>query len=91
MITLTELQAKEVILINDGTRLGSVEDLEIDGGTGKVIAIIVLVKDRGNGFFAKADEWMIHWDEIIKIGSDVILVRKPKNHQVTSFPDIEKK
>jgi YlmC/YmxH family sporulation protein len=91
VITLTELQAKEVILINDGTRLGAVEDLEIDEETGKVIAIIVLVKDKGNGLFAKADEWMIRWNEIIKIGSDVILVTKPKNHHLTSLSDTEKK
>lgn len=90
MITLSELQAKEVILINDGTRLGMIEDLEIDEQTGKILAIVLLVKEKGNSIFAKSDEMLIRWNEIVKIGSDVILVRK-EPHQLMPSIDIENK
>ncbi|QKY68963.1 PRC-barrel domain-containing protein [Lentibacillus sp. CBA3610] len=34
MITLSDLQIKEVIMMNDGKRLGHISDLEIDGDNG---------------------------------------------------------
>lgn len=74
MIKLSELQLKEIIIIDDGRRFGHITDLEIDGNTGKIIAIVVEAKDKKNGMFAKADELLISWDQIVRIGSDVILV-----------------
>jgi len=76
MITLTELQLKEVIMIDDGRRLGPIDDLEIDGTTGRITAIILITKEKRNGLFGKADEVIIPWNQILKIGSDVILVKQ---------------
>ncbi|WP_067728322.1 YlmC/YmxH family sporulation protein [Oceanobacillus damuensis] len=75
MIKLSELQVKEIIVIDDGRRLGHISDLEIDGSSGKILAIVVVSKDKKNGMFAKADELLISWDQIVRIGSDVILVK----------------
>ncbi|MBU8790170.1 YlmC/YmxH family sporulation protein [Oceanobacillus caeni] len=76
MVTLTELQLKEVILMEDGRRLGNIADLEINPNTGKIEAIILFVKDKKGNFFSKSDELIIAWNQIVRIGSDVILVRE---------------
>ncbi|RKQ37995.1 YlmC/YmxH family sporulation protein [Oceanobacillus halophilus] len=78
MVTLSELQLKEVILIEDGRRLGNIYDLEINPSTGRIEAFILLVRDKKGNFFSKSDEIIIPWDQIVRIGSDVILVREAK-------------
>lgn len=46
MVKLSELQIKELIVMDDGTRLGHIIDLEIDGRTGRIIAIIAEAKGK---------------------------------------------
>jgi YlmC/YmxH family sporulation protein len=75
MMKLSELQVKEVIIVDDGKRLGHITDLEIDTDRGKIVAIVLTIKDKKSGFFGKADELVIHWEQIVRIGSDVILVK----------------
>lgn len=75
MIKLSELQIKEVIVIDSGKRLGHIYDLEIDPNIGRIIAIILLSNKKG-GLFGKPEELMIYWDQIITIGKDVILVKE---------------
>lgn len=74
MILLSELQVKEVIIVNSGRRLGHIYDLEIDPASGKIIAIILLTKTGGGGLFSKPEEVLIYWEQIVTIGTDVILV-----------------
>ncbi|WP_152656468.1 YlmC/YmxH family sporulation protein [Oceanobacillus sp. CFH 90083] len=78
MVKLSELQIKELIVMDDGTRLGHIIDLEIDGRTGRIIAVIAEAKGKKNGMFAKAGELFIAWEKIVRIGEDVILVEKVK-------------
>ena len=78
MIKLSELQLKEVIIIDDGRRLGHISDLEIDTTSGKITAIIIILKEKSGGFFGKPDELIIQWNQIVRIGSDVILVNDVK-------------
>lgn len=75
MITLSDLQAKELIVINDGRRLGHISDLEIDPDRGRIIALVIYIREKKGGFFGKPDELMIYWEQIVTIGSDVILVK----------------
>jgi YlmC/YmxH family sporulation protein len=75
MIKISEFQLKDVININDGKRLGNVGDLDINLSTGKIDAIIILKSGKFLGMFGREDEVIIPWRNIIKIGSDVILVR----------------
>ncbi|GAB4072382.1 YlmC/YmxH family sporulation protein [Barrientosiimonas marina] len=85
MITLSELQVKEVIVMTSGKRLGHISDLEVDGDLGKITALVIPIKDKASGFFAKSDEMIIPWHYIEVIGTDVILV-----HEITSpslYPD----
>ncbi|MUK89523.1 YlmC/YmxH family sporulation protein [Ornithinibacillus sp. L9] len=81
MVTLSELQTKEVIVINDGKRLGHISDLEIDPNRGRIIALVIYLKDKG-GLFGKADELIIYWDQIVTIGMDVILVRDAQSQRL---------
>ncbi|MDY0408109.1 YlmC/YmxH family sporulation protein [Virgibacillus soli] len=74
MVLLSELQLKEVVEIKNGKRLGHIADLEIDPDLGRIIAIIIYIRDKGS-FFGKAEEIFIYWNQIVTIGTDVILVK----------------
>jgi len=87
MIKLSELQIKEVIIIDDGKRLGHIYDLEIDPDNGMITAIIIAVRDKKSGLFGKTDELIIHWDQIVTIGSDVILVKEVRQPQLYTEAD----
>ncbi|MFZ3576523.1 YlmC/YmxH family sporulation protein [Virgibacillus sp. DJP39] len=80
MIKLSELQMKEIIVIENGTRLGHISDLEIDAVNGRIIALIVLIKEGKSGMFAKSGEMIINWNQIVTIGADVILVQLKENN-----------
>lgn len=74
LITLSELQTKEVIMMN-GKRLGFIDDLEIDEQNGFITAIILVERHgKGGTFFQKPAERIIHWEQILTIGNDIILV-----------------
>ncbi|WP_047981344.1 YlmC/YmxH family sporulation protein [Ornithinibacillus contaminans] len=75
MIKLSELQVKEVIIVNDGRKLGHISDLEIDPDRGKILALVIYLREKKGGFFGKPEELMIYWEQIVTIGSDVILVK----------------
>lgn len=70
----SDLRAKEVVNIRDGARLGMIEDLEIDPDQGVVKAIVVPGAPRWFGLWRNGPEYVIPWDQIVKIGTDVILV-----------------
>jgi len=74
IITLSELQALEIIAVEDGRKLGHVQDLEIDPSNGRIIALVLLAQ-TGGGLFKKHDEFLIGWEQIMTIGSDVILAK----------------
>lgn len=94
LLKISELQTKDVININDGRNLGAVCDLEIDLRRGRVEAIVCPGQGKFFGLFSSGDEIVIPWNHIIKIGSDVILVRldeaiysiegKPRSHKEDS-------
>lgn len=69
-----ELQEKDVVNVVDGRKLGSIGDLEIDLETGLVKALVIPPEGKFFGLFAKGDEVIVWWEQIVKIGSDVVLV-----------------
>lgn len=69
-----ELKEKEVINCSDGKRLGYVADLEIDITCGKICKLYVPGPGKFCGCFGKASEYVIRWDQIVKIGDDILLV-----------------
>ncbi len=72
---ISDLKLKEVINLNDGKRLGFIEDVELDLETGQIKAIIVPGK---SGFWMfKSDNIVIPWEQVHRLGADVILVNLP--------------
>ncbi len=69
---LSDLQSKDIINVNDGKKIGSIIDVLIsDDGLMKC-----LIVEKGK-FFSKLsnhDEIEIKWEQVKKIGEDVILV-----------------
>ena len=70
MIDLTD---KQVINICDGRILGYVIDFKIDPCDGKLAAIII-PGEGGIFSFKRCNDIIIPWENICKIGEDVILV-----------------
>jgi YlmC/YmxH family sporulation protein len=64
-----------VVNISDGRKLGNIGDIDINLDTGRIDAIIISSAGKLLGFFGKEDEIVIPWNQIVKIGADVILVR----------------
>ncbi len=71
-----ELRQKEVININDASRMGYVSDVEVSLEKGEIEAIIVPGKIKFFNF-GKKDDVVILWEKIKMIGDDVILVDMP--------------
>lgn len=76
MVRISEFQIKDVVNISDGRKLGNIGDIEINLETGRIETIIIGSSGRLLGFFGKEEEIVIPWNQIVKIGTDVILVRQ---------------
>ncbi len=86
---LIDLRNKEVINVNDGTRLGYVCDVEINTDQAKVLSVIIYGRPRVFGLFGKGEDLVIPWELVQTIGDDTILVRylppEPKAKQNAIF------
>lgn len=74
MTRISELQSKDVVNIGDGKRLGAIGDLDVDIETGVVKSIVIPGESRFFGMVGGGQEYVIPWNQIVRIGSDVILV-----------------
>ena len=71
---LSELQNKSVVNLIDGKNIGNIIDLSIDE-SGKAIGLIVEKHKFLISYFSSQKEFSIKWNQIEKIGEDVILVK----------------
>ena len=69
-----DFKHKEVININNGKRLGYVQDVCADLETGMITSIIVPGSNKIMSFFNQNNDIVIPWQNIKCIGDDVILV-----------------
>ena len=69
-----DFKSKEVVNINDGRRLGFVQDVCADLETGKITSIIVPGGNKLLSMFTNENDIVITWDKIKCIGDDIILV-----------------
>lgn len=76
-----DFRYKEVINVCDGRRLGYVCDVLVDIGVGRVVAVIVPGPCRFFGLFWREDDYIIGWECIKRIGSDIILVEVPGSYR----------
>lgn len=70
---LSEIQDMDVINLVTGIKIGNIIDVKVDNETGKIDSLIVERK-RVYKFFSSGEEIEIKWNQINKIGEDVILV-----------------
>ena len=70
---LSDLQNKTIVNIVDGKNIGSIIDVRIDE-KGVILALVI---DPNKGFFKSFshDEFIVKWNDIARIGEDVILVK----------------
>ena len=71
---LSELPEKKIISINTGKSIGTIIDVEInDNGS-----INFLIIEAGRSLFNinKESDIKVSWEDITKVGEDVILVKK---------------
>jgi len=71
---LSELQNKTLINMNDGRNIGNIVDIKMDEQTGNVVSLIIEPNKKGFSFSSKNNSSEIKWENIKKIGEDVILV-----------------
>src|SRR5699024_10033584 len=74
LITLSELQLKEVVILQSGRRLGFIADFEIDERTGSITAFIVSTRQLRGNLFNRMTETIVTWEHIVTIGDDIILI-----------------
>lgn len=69
-----DFRHKEVVNINNGKRLGFVQDVCANLESGRITSIIVPGGKKLMSMFAKEDDIVIEWEKIKCIGDDIILV-----------------
>ncbi len=69
-----ELRCKEVINVTDGKKLGRIIDIVFDLPTGKIKGFVVPVNQGGFGLFKTSQQLFVPYNQICKIGADIILV-----------------
>ncbi|MBP3460951.1 MAG: YlmC/YmxH family sporulation protein [Bacilli bacterium] len=70
---LSDLQNKDIVNIKDGKKIGNIVDVTIDNN-GYMISFIIQKSKFNINIFKGNNEEEIKWNQIKKIGEDVILV-----------------
>lgn len=71
---MSDLQAKKIINISTGRNIGNIVDINInDNG---VVDSLIIEQSRNIFSLNRESDMRIYWNDITKIGEDVILVKK---------------
>ena len=81
--SLNAMRNMEVIDILTGTKIGFIRDFKINCDDNKIISLILPGEIKT--WFGKDDEKEILWKDIIKIGTDVILVNTKDGEPVNNI------
>ena len=71
--TFAELAEKQVVNVADGRQLGHTCDMVLTA-YGRILGLVVPGKKSFFKSFASSDNLFVPWNNIVKIGGDVILV-----------------
>ena len=74
MVKISDLRVLELINVNNGKRMGTIHDIDLDIEQGKVRAFIMPGGMKNWMLFKHREEQMIPWEQVSTIGQDVILV-----------------
>lgn len=79
MIILTcrivDLRNKEVINVKDGSRIGCVNDVEVDIKCARFVSIVIYGRLKLFGILGREEDIVIRWENIEVVGEDTILVK----------------
>ena len=76
LLCFEELCRKEVIEIDTGERLGFIDDIELDIGSGRVSSLVIYGGARLFGLLGREDDLVISCGDIRVVGGDVVLVKR---------------
>ena len=71
---LSELQYKNLVNVSNGKNIGNIIDVNIDYQSGNIKSFIIESKGSILTFLNKDNDMEVKWNDIQKIGEDVILV-----------------
>lgn len=74
IVCVRDMRYKEVINLTDGTMLGTVDDVELDTASAKVLSVVIYGKPRFFGLLGRDEDLVVKWEDIGVIGEDTILV-----------------
>lgn len=77
----SDLRYKEVIDVQTGFRLGYVCDAEYDDSCGQLLSVITPGRAKFFGLFGREDDTVLPWTDIVRVGSDIILVDKKEEYR----------
>jgi len=72
MFAINNLRQMEIIDINSGSKMGYIKDLKVDCEEYRIISIVI--PTQKSSWFNKNNSIEIPWENVKKIGVDVILV-----------------
>lgn len=85
--SLEDLKYKEVIDIENGEKLGFIDDVELNTDTFEIQYLIIYGKERLFGLLGRENDLMIPCSNIKIIGKDVVLVmRESTSSSYTTKP-----
>ncbi len=82
MYSLINISEKDVVTIKSGKKLGKIDDLRFDPISARIQSFVVFGRAKFFGIFGREPDICINYEDIVKIGTDVILVNyEPTEHQ----------
>lgn len=71
---LSDLQAKKIVSVSSGRNMGNIMDVFVNSD-GKIESLVI---EQNKNIFSlnRESDTQLFWNEIVKIGEDVILVKK---------------
>ncbi|SHJ56831.1 YlmC/YmxH family sporulation protein [Tepidibacter formicigenes] len=75
MFKISEMMEKEVVNVNNGKKLGFINDIELDMNEGKIRSLIIFNENSKLYLLGRGEVYSIFWNDIVKVGCDTILVK----------------
>ncbi len=74
MYSLLNVSEKDVVTIKTGKKLGKIDDLRFDPVSARIHSFVVFGRPKFFGLFGRDPDISIKYEEVVKFGTDVILV-----------------
>lgn len=76
---LSDLRHKEVVDLQNGEKLGFIDDFELETETASVLSLVLFGRERLWGLLRREPDLVIPFDRVRLIGKDTILVALSRN------------